>query len=75
MIKNLSANVLVHEPPPQIKQQKIFASENYADSGDKIICFLMKVADTKGKKMLFNDVCSQLIIKIQVVSLIKNQCT
>ena len=53
MIKNLYANVTVHESPPQIKRQKIFASENYADSGDKIICFLTKVADTKGKKNAF----------------------
>lgn len=75
MIKKLYANVIFHKSPPKIKQQKIFASDNYADSDDKIICFLMKAADMKGKKMLLNDVCSQLIVKIQFVSLIKTEYT
>lgn len=48
-----------HELPLKIKQQN-FASENYADCGDKIICFLMKVADVKGKKKCFlNYICSE----------------
>lgn len=37
---------VLHKPPLKIKQQ-IFASENYADSGDKN-SFLRKV-DVKGK--------------------------
>lgn len=65
VIKKLYSNIIFHESPPKTKQQKIFVSENYADSGDKIICFLIKGAEIKGKNMVFNYICSKLIIKIQ----------
>lgn len=58
----------------RLQKLKIFASENHADSGDKIICFFSQKQIIKVKKMPFNYICSDLISKI-VFLLIKNWYT